>query len=129
MTDTEFIEAFEGCILPEAMFHHRDHIRVAWIYLTTLSLPEAMERFSRHLRKYAEHLGKGGLYHETISFGFLLLIHDRISRSPVESFEELERQNRDLFQWKPSILDSYYQAETLSSPLARDKFLFPDRVA
>jgi hypothetical protein len=127
MTDREFVDAFEGCTLPEEMFHHRDHIRLAWIYLITLSLPAAMDRFSVQLRAYAESLGKAGLYHETISWAFLLLVHDRISRAPVASFEELEQNHGDLFRWNPSVLDSFYDPQTLASPLARRTFLFPDR--
>jgi len=33
MTDTEFLRAFENCEIANGDFHHRDHIRLAWIYL------------------------------------------------------------------------------------------------
>ena len=33
MTDQEFAAAIETCRLPNAQFHHRDHLRLAWIYL------------------------------------------------------------------------------------------------
>jgi hypothetical protein len=33
MTDEEFLRAFEACELSNGCFHHRDHIRLAWIYV------------------------------------------------------------------------------------------------
>ena len=33
MTDSEFVDSFEDCTLPSTAFHHRDHVRLAWIYL------------------------------------------------------------------------------------------------
>ena len=31
MTDDEFLQAFMDCTLPNDQFHHRDHLRLAWL--------------------------------------------------------------------------------------------------
>jgi len=41
---------------------------------------------------------------------------------------EFSRRNQDLLAWKDGILTRYYQQSTLQSDLAREVFLFPDKV-
>jgi hypothetical protein len=125
MTDQDFAEAFERCEIPNDNFHHRDHVRLAWIYLRELPLIDALTRFTTSLKRFAAHNGKPGLYHETITWAYLLLIHERMERNPGTDFEIFEATNPDLFAWKPSILDRYYDRQTLDSDLARRTFLMP----
>ena len=124
MNDREFAAAFENATL-EDEFHHRDHVRMGWIYLREHPLLDALARFSAALRRYAASKGEPGLYHETITLAFLLLIYERMQRTPVASWAEFERRNSDLFDWNPSVLATYYPAEVLSSDDARERFLLP----
>jgi hypothetical protein len=127
--DRKFLEAFEGGALPADAFHHRDHVRLAWLYLRRLPPAAALARFSDGLRRFAASIGKSGLYHETITWAYLLLIRERMERGPREEiWSEFAAANPDLLMWKPSVLDRYYRAETLASDLARRVFVLPDRV-
>jgi hypothetical protein len=123
MNDREFIDAFERCDVRS--FHHRDHVRLAWIYLRDQAPLDALARFTASLKRFATAKGSPGLYHETITWAYLLLIHERMERNPVVDFVTFERANPDLFTWKPSILNRYYDQETLDSPLAKRSFLMP----
>ena len=67
MTDQDFLTAFEACALPNEGFHHRDHVRVAWLYLQSNPLPVALNRFCESLKRFALAHGKSDLYHETIT--------------------------------------------------------------
>jgi hypothetical protein len=127
VTDTEFVEAFERCEIVGDAFHHRDHVRLAWIYLRQMPVIDALVRFTESLKRFANHNGVPNLYHETITWAYLLLIHERMERNPVEDFATFEAENGDLFTWKPSILNRYYDQETLDSPLAKRTFLMPSR--
>jgi hypothetical protein len=129
--DRDFVAAFEAGALSNEGFHHRDHVRLAWLYLKELPPAEALTRFTEGLQRFAEAHGKPGLYHETITWAYLLLIRERMARSAGEegSFEAFAAAHPDLLTWKPSILASYYREETLGSELARQVFLLPDRVA
>jgi hypothetical protein len=127
--DRRLLEGFEVASLPEGSFHHREHVRVAWLYLRKLPPAAALDRFATGLKHYAAAKGRTGLYHETITWAYLLLIRERMERGGAgENFEEFASRNPDLLAWKPSILDFYYSAETLSSDLARRAFLMPDRL-
>lgn len=128
MSDEDFIAQLEECTLPEDQFHHADHLHAAWLYLTRLSLTQAIARFPEVLRAYAASQGKADRYHETITWAYLLLLNERIRRpgSP-SAWEHFEASHPDLFDWKNSILLRYYRRETLDSHLARQVFLMPDR--
>jgi len=128
MTDQEFLERFESCSLDKEDFHHKDHVRLAWIYLSRFPVLEALSRFSEGLKRFAHSLGKEGLYHETITWSYLLLIRERIARAQdEESWEEFARANSDILDWRESVLKLYYRDETLKSDLARRVFVLPDK--
>jgi hypothetical protein len=127
MTDQELIDRFEDGTLPAACFHHREHVRTAFLYLTRYPALEALRIFSNTLRKFAITLGKTQLYHETITWAYVFLIHERMARTETkQTWEEFARSNPDLLQWKDGVLTRYYRAETIASDLARSVFVLPD---
>ena len=127
MNDRDFLSAFEDSTLPEE-FHHRDHVRAAWLLLRETSPAAALDRFSSALKRFAATKGKTGLYHETITWAYLLLINERIERGAREAeWDDFALANPDLLVWRPSVLDGYYTPETLGSDLARRVFVLPDR--
>ena len=128
MTDDELIACFEAGEVPPGGFHHREHVRVAWWYLCCEPLPSALERFRTGLRDFAEKQGAPGLYHETITTAYVLLIDERLQAFGRDgSWQGFAAANPDLCAWKPSILERYYSPETLASDAARAMFVAPDR--
>jgi hypothetical protein len=129
MTDDEFIASFEDCSIANQDFHHADHVRMAFLYLCRYPALEALQRFSSALVRFAIAKGKPQLYHETITWAFLLLIRERMARAGCEQgWTQFAAGNPDLFSWKDSLLKKYYRDETLASDLARRSFVFPDRM-
>ena len=129
MTDDEFITRFEDCSLAVEDFHHADHVRMAFLHLRRYPPLEALQRFSASLMKFAATHNNPTLYHETITWAFLLLIRERMARSGrQQTWAEFSANNKDLLAWKDNILKKYYREETLSSALARSTFLLPDKV-
>ena len=126
MTDDELIGYFEAAQEPPGGFHHREHVRVAWIYLRRDAMPVALDRFRAGLRRFAEAHGKPERYHETITTAYVLLIAERMQETPA-SWETFAEAHPDLLGWSPSILDRYYTPETLKSERARREFVAPDR--
>jgi hypothetical protein len=130
MTDNEFIASFESCDLPNESFHHADHIKMAFLFLSRYPALEALQRFSASLARFAAANGKPSLYNETITWAFLLLIRERMVRAGShQNWAQFAACNEDLLNWKDNILKKYYREETLKSDLARSTFLFPDRNA
>ena len=127
MTDDEIIERFETGTVQCDEFHHVDHVRLAFAYLSQYTVLAALDRFTGALRHFADSCGKPQLYHETITHAYFFLIRERMARSETTEWEEFARRNPDLLVWKPGILSRYYEEQTLRSELARRVFLFPDK--
>jgi hypothetical protein len=129
MTEQELIAQFEEGALPPDSFHHADHVRTAFAYLRQYPVLEALQKFSAALQRFAKLHGKPNLYHQTITWAYIFLIHERIVRAGhVQSWEEFAEANPDLLAWKNGILTKYYAEETLQSELAKNVFVFPDNL-
>lgn len=127
MNDRALVRKFEECTLSGKDFNHRNHVRLAWIYLHESEPLAALARFSRNLKLFAASLGKANLYHETITFTYFFLIHERIKRSEEsQTWEQFAASNPDLLLRQKEILKKYYRAETIASDFARDVFVLPD---
>jgi hypothetical protein len=124
----ELLRQFEDCSLPLDRFRHSVHIQIAFLYLRKYPALDVLRRFPEALKRYAAAHGKTGLYHETITWAYILLIQERMQRAPqVQTWEEFAATNEDLLTWSGTILKQHYRNETLSSDLARKIFLFPDK--
>ena len=126
--DAELIRQFEDCSLPLEWFRHSVHIQIAFLYLCRYPALDVLGRFPEALKRYATAHGKDGLYHETITWAYILLIQERMTRAGrTQGWAEFKLMNPDLLNWSESILKHYYSSETLWSEMARRVFLFPDR--
>ena len=126
LTDQELIEHFEDGTLSNERFHHRDHVRAAFLYLTKHPVLEALQAFSRALRRFAETHGKPQALPRDCNLGIRFSYsraHD--ARWQQTGMGRVRRNNPDLLAWKDGILTRYYRAETLASDLARAIFVFP----
>lgn len=128
MTDDELFAAFTSTTLPAAQFHHEQHVRVAWLFVRRHGMPAAMGEFSEAIKRFAAAKGADGLYHETITWAFLLIIGERQARQPADTWRVFAEANADLLSWKPSILERYYSKELLMSDEAKRSFVMPDLI-
>ena len=127
MTDTAFLAAFRDTSLPPSAFHHRDHVRMAWLYLRECGAAAAPARFAADLQRFAVAKGVPGLYHATITGAYMAIIAERLAATPTDAWDAFADAHPDLLTWKPGVLDRYYTDARLTSPLARTQFLMPDR--
>jgi hypothetical protein len=127
MTDAELVQAFEASTLATTGFTHTEHVRVAWWYLRHAPLAEAIGQFSSSLRRFAAAKGVPGLYHETITVAFLLIIAERLHEARDLDWDAFAARYPELLVRRPWILTRYYSQELLDSPRARAGFVMPDR--
>src|SRR5580700_7616145 len=115
----DLIDRFENDAVPEASFHHADHVRLAFAYLCEYPVLQALEKFATALKRFATARGKTQLYNETITCAYFFLIRERMARFECANWEEFAHHSPDLLVWKGGILDRYYEEATLQSDLAR----------
>src|SRR4030081_3581502 len=69
MTSEELIHRFENDAAPDS-FHHTDHVRLAFAYLSQYPILDALQKFTNALKRFATAHGKTQLYSETITCAY-----------------------------------------------------------
>ena len=128
--DNELLAAFEDFSLPcSVLASHMVHLHVAWLYVTRLPLGAACDTMAKNLLAWDIQKGLGDRYHHTVTWAFMLVVHERQQKAKAASFAEFLRAHQDLLQKEPPFLARYYRPETLASDHARRHFVLPDRFA
>jgi hypothetical protein len=124
-TDQDFREAFESLRIPNEMFQHREHIRLAWIYSRHYPQEQALARMVQGIQAFAKHHGAASTYHHTITVAWMRLIwHDARPAPPAQDFNTFAAAHPHLFH--PRLLEYYYSKARLQSDAARHDWLEPD---
>lgn len=123
MTDQEFLKAFEDCSLTE--FHHRDHIRMAWLYLREFGYEKGSSKVAEGIRRFAATKNQNRLYHETITqFWIRLVQHVIENHTPAKDFAEFINSFPRLSDSKS--IFRHYSRDLLMSESARLQCQEPD---
>ena len=124
-TDKEFREAFESLRIPSEMFHHREHIRLAWIYSCQYPQEQALTRMVQGIQAFAKHHGAAAKYHHTITVAWMRLVWHAARAAPqAPDFKTFAAAHVHLFH--PQLLEYYYLKARLQSDGARYDWLDPD---
>lgn len=124
--ERELLRQFADLTYPEAAFDHAEHIRLAWALLASLPLLAAMQAFRSQLQAFATHHGATGLYNETITCFYLLLIRERMDAlDPQHDWNGFREANPDLFGHAKAFLERWYPGARAFSPEAKRSFRLP----
>lgn len=127
MLNDPLVVAFERASVDARAFHHREHLYVAWCYLCELPLEEALARYVRHLRALATALGAPDKFHATMTWAYVVLLHEAMHRAPGASFDQLLADNPALLDHRQGALYDHYDRAQLESDAARRRFVLPRR--
>jgi hypothetical protein len=131
-TDDEvFLAAFEAGTWPFEKWHHREHIRVAYLYLCRHSYEAALEKMRSGIKalniahKVPERPDRG--YHETMTQGWMRVTHHALTMSGKCDSSEAFLQRHNTLLSKDALL-RHYTKDRLMSQQARKEFVEPDLV-
>lgn len=125
LSDEEFKQAFERCAIPNEAFKHRDHLRLAWVYIRASDQDTAIGRLTQSIRRYAHHHGAGGRYHETLTRAWARIVAVAVAETPqATEFDAL-------LVAQPHLLDQtlrlrHFSPGVLWSDPARQRWVEPD---
>jgi hypothetical protein len=127
--DDFFLREFEAQRWPMERWHHRDHIKLAYLYLSRYPFEEAQARIRRGIQAHnaAHHVPEGltSGYHETMTQAWLRLVHLALREyGPAENADAFYEQHPELSQ--KSTLRLFYSRERFLSPEAKAGFVEPD---
>lgn len=117
-------QQFETLSLPEGSFHHREHVRLTWIYLTGEPADEVATRLLRSILVLATHLGVPEKFHYTLTIAWVRIIEAARRAHPDLPFDALAAAC-------PSLLDkdapmAYYTRDLLFSGDAKESWVEPN---
>jgi hypothetical protein len=124
-SDEDFLRAFEDLSFPADLFHHVEHIRVAWLYLKSSDATRAAERMSEGIRRFANHHGATQKYHHTLTLAWMRLVAAALVKTPEGyGFEQFIAAHPQLKG--ANLLDKYYSKGFLQTAAAREAWVEPD---
>jgi hypothetical protein len=124
-SDAEFREAFEALEIPSERFHHREHIRLAWIYASHFPKKEALSRMVLGIQAFAAHHGATAKYHHTITVAWMRLVGHAMRLTPaLPDFKRFAEAHSHLLRAR--LLEKYYSPALLRSDIARQAWIEPD---
>lgn len=127
--DDLFIQQFENCTFPFDQWHHRAHVKLAYLYAVRFGLETASQKLRDGIRAYnttngVEDAPTSG-YHETMTQAWLRIIDATAQiygqRATADEFVDFHPQ---LGQKK--ILRLFYSPELFMSLRAKHEFAEPD---
>jgi len=127
MTDEQFLTAFLDASMPAAGFDHRGHLRAAWLLLQRRPLQEAVSETCDAIQRLATRLGAPGKYNRTLSEALVRLMAHGGAGDTALSWQGFLATNTELVGDARQVLSRYYGDEVLTSPVARERFVPPDR--
>ena len=127
LDDDALFAAFASAQLPAKRFRHREHVRVAFICLVRAGdLATGAFEFRAALRHFAAANGITHVFHETLTWAYLIVIFERITGAAFASSLEFVAANPDLLDHRGGAIARYYDVGTITaSPLARSCFVLP----
>ena len=124
--ERELLARFADLSLPKESFDHGEHVHLAWALLASRPLLAAMQGFRSQLQAFATHHGVTGLYNETITCFYLLLIRERMDGMPADhDWLAFRAAHPDLFSHPKPFLERWYPGGAAFSPAAKDSFRLP----
>ena len=125
-SDRRFLQAFESCELAKGDFRHREHVRLAYIYLRLHERDQALELLRTGLRRFLAHLGAPPTaYHETMTHAWLLAVeHFMRCTAAAHDFDAFAAEAGWLLEKEN--MRTHYTPELLMSDEARTRFVEPD---
>ncbi len=124
--DRKFCIEFELCEFPPALFKHREHLKLAYIYLVANDSETAYTKMREAIKKFlVHHNADPDKYHETITRAWILAVrHFMEKTSNADSADQFIDQNPEMLD--SNIMMTHYSTELLFSDQARARFAEPD---
>jgi hypothetical protein len=125
MNDQEFLQAITDGLLPSTQFHHRDHLRLAWLLNRRIDSESAGIAVADGIRRFAAIHGHAAKYHETLTqFWARIVDHMACVQPAIADFDAF-------IAAFPILLDKglpyrHWQTATIAGATARTTWVEPD---
>lgn len=129
ITDDQLLAAFEAATLSPEEWHHREHVKIAYLYLRLLPFEAAFERMRAGLialnaaHRVPDAIDRG--YHETITRGWMHLVDCTLREfGPAENADAFLEKQTQLLATRSLLF--FYSRDRIMSAEAKRGFIEPD---
>jgi hypothetical protein len=126
LDDDAFLDAFERGALQSHGFRHRDHLRMAWLYISRYGLDQAASRAAAGLRNLAALHGHPERYSATRTAVWVALVAHHLREAPGVNFDAFLKRFPRLLDGR--LLEAHYSPGLLASDDSRMRWVSPDRL-
>lgn len=134
--DASFLAGVEGSGPEPAAFGHREHVRLAWLYVRRYGASEAEERLAQTIARFAARHGAATKFHRTMTVAWARLVAAGVAggRNGGKASGRTREVNDDFtafLERNPHLGDrdallAYYTPECLAADEARAGWCEPD---
>jgi hypothetical protein len=129
VSDEDFLAQFESAAWPYTAWHHRQHIKIAYLYLRRYPFAQAQIRIREKIKAFnaAKQVPESllGGYHDTMTQAWMHLVYFTLCEfGAAENADAFYEQHPQL--WGKKALRFYYTKERFTSPEAKAQFAAPD---
>jgi hypothetical protein len=119
VTDDEFLRSVLDASLPSGAFHHRDHLRLAWLAVRRHGADVAPAVVAHAIKRFAETHGQARLYHQTMTDFWVRAVAHHVDQKPdiddfarfLEAFPGLLDRELPLRHWtRPALFTAEARA-------------------
>jgi hypothetical protein len=122
--DDGFLHALETGTIPNHAFHHRDHLRAAWLYVRKRGAGDAERTMLETIRHFASLHGHASKFHHTLTVVWVKLVAAHATQHMDATFDELLNLDGRLLDKELPL--RFYSAGVLFSESARARWVEPD---
>lgn len=128
LSDHEFVHAFKTQTLNPKLFTHEAHIRLAWIYLNTYTIEQAIEQFSNQLFELVTLHKATDKFNKTLTVAAFYIIHHFKINSNAKDFKAFINTYPELVLDFKSLVKKHYKRDVFNCPKAKKSFVEPDLI-
>ena len=118
------VEVVDAILQARGSFGHREHLELAWNYLTLYPLEAASQVMADAIRHIAGLHGAEDRYHETITRAWLHFVAVHMQRWGADTFDSFIERNPDLLDRR--LIEHFYSRQLIFSGPARAAWTAPD---
>lgn len=126
ISDSEFIDHFNACILNPADFTHEAHLRLAYINIKKYGIKKAVIKIQEQLQRYVEFVGAKDKYNKTLTIAATKAVYHFVLNAKSDNFKDLLLEYPRLKSHFKELMKSHYSYDIFNHDKAKSKYLQPD---
>lgn len=126
LSDTEFEQQFNNCVLNPAIFSHEAHLRLAWINIDRYGIEQAEKNIPIQLQKFVRFVGAADKYNKTLTIAAIKAVYHFMLKSKSENFQGFIAEFPRLKNNFKELMSCHYGFDIYHSKKAKVEFLEPD---